>query len=180
MNATSIANTLILGGCRSGKSNYAEQLVQGSDLRPVYIATCRHDIHDDGMRSRIEAHRERRSSTALREWETIEEPLALADAIRNSAFQGSAVLVDCLTLWVSNLMEAGANIERECNHLVNTLAEVRAPVVMVSNEVGLGIVPENKLARAFRDESGMVNQKVAAGVDQVWFIAAGLPLKLKG
>ena len=169
--------SLVLGGARSGKSDFAESLVKRSGLSPVYLATARGG--DDEMRERIERHIERRNLSVGSDWETVEEPLAVADALRNCAFKGRAVLVDCLTLWISNLMEAGANVERETDDLVNTLESLPAPVIFVSNEVGLSIVPDNAMAREFRDLAGMVHQKIAARANHVYFVAAGLPLVLK-
>ncbi len=173
--------SLVLGGARSGKSDFAESLVMRSGLTPVYLATARGG--DDEMRERIERHIERRNLSvgcaSGFDWETVEEPLAVADALRNCAFKGRAVLVDCLTLWISNLMEAGANVERETDDLVNILGSLPAPVIFVSNEVGLSIVPDNAMAREFRDLAGMVHQKIAARANHVYFVAAGLPLVLK-
>lgn len=165
--------SLVLGGARSGKSAFAEKLVKGSGLKPVYVATGR--ALDEEMSERIAIHQDRRG----KEWETVEEPLALADALRQSAVSGRAVLVDCLTLWVTNLMMAEADVMRECEELIATLPELTAPVLFVSNEVGLGIVPENAMAREFRDLAGSVNQRMAIAAEKAWFVAAGLPLELK-
>ena len=165
--------TFVFGGARSGKSRFAENLIMKSGLKPVYIATGR--ALDEEMSERIAAHRERRGSA----WETVEEPLALADALNQSNFEGRAILVDCLTLWVTNLMIAEADVARECAHLVEMLGTMSVPVVLVSSEVGLGIVPENQMAREFRDLAGEVNQRIAKAADEVYFIAAGLPLTLK-
>lgn len=165
--------TLVLGGARSGKSAFAEKLVLGSGLKPVYMATGR--ALDEEMSERISIHQDRRGKA----WQTVEEPLALADALGQCAVKGSAVLVDCLTLWVTNLMMAGADVMRECDDLIAILNELDAPVVFVSNEVGLGIVPENTMAREFRDLAGSVNQRIAITCNEAWFMAAGLPLSLK-
>ncbi|MBL1404820.1 MAG: bifunctional adenosylcobinamide kinase/adenosylcobinamide-phosphate guanylyltransferase [Rhizobiales bacterium] len=167
----------VLGGARSGKSKFAEELVLKMGLKPIYLATGR--AYDDEMEERIALHKERRNSTSGVNWETIEEPLALSDALMQTDFEGRAILVDCLTLWVTNLMMAGADIEVECEQLANTLLKMKAPVVLVSNEVGLSIIPENKMAREFRDYAGSVNQQIAKIANQAYFIAAGLPLKLK-
>lgn len=164
---------LVLGGARSGKSRYAEDRALNSGLKPFYLATGR--AIDEEMSERIDIHRERRG----KEWETVEEPLALADAMLQTALPGRIVLVDCLTLWVTNLMMADADVRRECESLVSSIRKLQAPVIFVSNEVGLGIVPENRMARDFRDHAGFVNQMIARHCDEVWFIAAGLPLKLK-
>jgi adenosylcobinamide kinase/adenosylcobinamide-phosphate guanylyltransferase len=162
--------TLVLGGARSGKSRYAEQLFTG-DAAPFYIATGQ--ALDDEMRERIAHHRERRDPR----WQTIEEPLDLAGALRTC---GGPVLVDCLTLWVGNLMQAKAEIDQEVDRLAQILPELPGNVALVSNEVGLGIVPDNAMAREFRDHAGRANQRIAASADRVVFIAAGLPLILKG
>jgi len=167
---------LVLGGARAGKSAYAERLVAGA-LGPRrtahYIATA--EAHDQEMAERIAAHRARRGAA----WETCEVPLALADTIRRLAQPGRPILVDCLTLWVSNLLGAAADVDAETARLIAALQEAKGPVVLVSNEVGLGIVPDNPLARAFRDHAGRLHQAVAAIADRVVFIAAGLPLTLK-
>jgi len=171
--ALSSGITLVLGGARSGKSAFAERLILGSGMRPVYLATGR--AFDEEMSERISIHQDRRG----KEWETVEEPLALADTLQQTAVNGRAVLVDCLTLWVTNLMMADADVMRECDDLVSVLPSLKSPVVFVSNEVGLGIVPENKMAREFRDLAGNVNQRIASSCDTAWFVAAGLPLSLK-
>lgn len=165
--------SLVLGGARSGKSAFAEKLVLGSGLKPVYVATGR--ALDEEMSERIAIHQDRRGKA----WETVEEPLALADALRQCAVSDRAVLVDCLTLWVTNLMMAEADVMRECEELIATLPELKAPVLFVSNEVGLGIVPENAMAREFRDLAGSVNQRLAIACEKAWFVAAGLPIELK-
>lgn len=165
--------TLVLGGARSGKSAYAESLIQGAPGDPVYIATG--EAGDAEMAARIERHVARRGAR----WRTVEEPLDLAGALRREAVAGNAVLVDCLTLWLSNVMAAGRDPQAEESRLVGALAEAAAPVVVVANEVGLGIVPDNALAREFRDHAGRLNQAVAGVADRVVFVAAGLPLTLK-
>lgn len=165
--------TFVLGGARSGKSSFAENLVLNKGLKPIYLATGR--AYDDEMVDRIDAHKERRGGN----WEAIEEPLALSDALMQTDFEGRAILVDCLTLWVTNLMMAGADVKVECEQLANTLKKINVPVVLVSNEVGLGIIPENKMAREFRDYAGFVNQSIAKIADEAYFIASGLPIKLK-
>jgi len=165
---------LVLGGARSGKSAYAEKLVAESGLAATYIATA--EARDEEMQERIEEHRARRGSA----WRTVEAPLALEDAVRAEAGEGRAVLVDCLTLWASNLVLAGADVERRGASLANTVQGARGLRVLVSNEVGLGIVPDNELGRKFRDAQGRLNQNIAAIADRVVFMAAGLPLVLKG
>ena len=170
---TVLATTLVLGGARSGKSVFAEQLIADSGLARIYLATATAD--DDEMQSRIGHHRARRGKG----WVTIEEPLALVDALTREATHGRAVLVDCLTLWLSNLMFAERDPEVEARRLARFLGVAKYPVVFVSNEVGLGLVPETPLGRSFRDAQGRLNQVVAATVPNVVFIAAGLPLWLK-
>jgi adenosylcobinamide kinase/adenosylcobinamide-phosphate guanylyltransferase len=170
---TALATTLVLGGARSGKSAFAEQLVGGSGPARVYLATA--TAEDDEMRSRISHHRERRGDG----WVTVEEPVALVDALTREATHGRAVLVDCLTLWLSNLMYRERDPEIEGRRLTRFLEVAKYPIVLVSNEVGLGLVPETPLGRSFRDAQGRLNQIVAATVPNVVFIAAGLPLWLK-
>jgi adenosylcobinamide kinase/adenosylcobinamide-phosphate guanylyltransferase len=162
---------LVLGGARSGKSRYAETLVEAAGSG-VYLATAA--ALDAEMAERIRRHRERRGKS----WTTLEEPLEIARALTAVA-AGRPVLVDCLTLWLSNVIAAGRDVERETDALIDALAHRDAPVIAVANEVGLGIVPENALARLFRDHAGRLNQRVAARADRVVFMAAGLPLTLK-
>lgn len=170
---TALATTLVLGGARSGKSAFAEQLIGDSGLARIYLATATAGDHE--MQSRITHHRERRGDG----WLTVEEPLALVDVLTREAIRGRAVLVDCLTLWLSNLMLAERDLEVEARRLARFLGEAERPLVFVSNEVGLGLVPETSLGRSFRDAQGRLNQIVAAAVPNVAFIAAGLPLWLK-
>lgn len=165
--------TLVLGGARSGKSAFAERLVIPHRRGCVYLATA--EILDDEMAERVRQHQARRNSN----WRNAEAPLDLAAALVAQTEQGAAVLVDCLTLWLSNLMHAGRDVDAETAALVQALGQCGGPVVFVANEVGLGIVPDNALARAFRDHAGRLNQRLAAIADAVFFIAAGLPLKLK-
>ena len=168
------ANTvLVLGGARSGKSAYAERLVVDSAPTALYLATA--TAGDGEMAERIAQHRARRGET----WQTVEEPLDLGGALAALARPDRPILVDCLTLWLSNLMLDGADIDAETARLAALLPRLAGPVVFVSNEVGLGIVPDNALARAFRDHAGRLNQAVAAAADAVFFIAAGLPLQMK-
>jgi adenosylcobinamide kinase/adenosylcobinamide-phosphate guanylyltransferase len=169
--------TLVLGGARSGKSEFSENLVINSGLNPVYLATARGG--DQEMRERIDIHQKRRNNPVGPDWLTVEEPMALEDALKNCAFEGRAVLVDCLTLWITNLMVAGADVDREVSNLVRNLHKLAAPVVFVSNEVGMGVVPENKMAREFIDLTGIAHQKIAEKADHVYFVAAGLPLVMK-
>lgn len=165
--------SFVLGGVRSGKSRFAEQLVLNSGLKPVYLATGR--ALDDEMVERIEGHVSRRGE----EWETVEEPLALVDALSHAAIPGRMILVDCLTLWITNLMMAEANVEKEADGLIRYLPDAKAPIVFVSNEVGQGVVPMNKMAREFVDLSGLVHQRLAGVVNHVYFMTAGLSNQLK-
>jgi adenosylcobinamide kinase/adenosylcobinamide-phosphate guanylyltransferase len=165
--------TFVIGGARSGKSAYAERLIAGMPGERIYIATA--EPGDAEMAERIAEHRRRRDGT----WRTVEEPLDLADALLSEAGEGRAVLVDCLTIWLSNLIAAERAHEEEEKRLVDALSRVTGPVVLISNEVGLGIVPDNALARSFRDLAGRLNQRIAAAADRVVFLAAGLPLTFK-
>lgn len=171
--------TLVLGGARSGKSHHAENLIAGhldaraSIIRPTYIATA--EAGDGEMVNRIADHRARRGDR----WHTEETLLALAETIVAATDDGQPALVDCLTLWLSNVMHAELDLDAEIATLLDAFSHAKGPVVCVANEVGLGIVPDNKLARAFRDAAGRLNQQVAAQADRVDFIAAGLPITLK-
>lgn len=165
--------TLVLGGARSGKSAHAESLVLGSGLQPVYVATAQ--ALDGEMRQRIRHHRDRRSGA----WQTVEAPLELAAAVTTHASPERAVLVDCLTLWLTNVMLAERDPETESDRLLAALAAATGPVVLVSNEVGLGIVPLDALSRAFVDHAGRLHQRLAQVASWVRFVAAGLPLDLK-
>ena len=163
---------LITGGARSGKSVRAEARARSFAGKPVYIATA--EALDGEMRERITRHRARRAN----EWKEYETPLELVAALA-ATDGGGARLVDCLTLWLSNLMHANRDWEREGVRLVETLRGQHGPVVLVSNEVGLGIVPDNALARRFRDAAGILNQMVARVADEVEFVVAGLPMRVK-
>lgn len=167
------AHVLVVGGRRSGKSRFAEGLVTGSGLAPVYIATA--EPGDREMEARIAAHRDQRGGA----WRTLETPLLLPDAVRGAAIAGNAVLVDCLTLWLANVMAADRDIGGETEMLIGALAAASGPVVLVSNEVGAGIIPDNALARRYSDAHGILNQRVAAAVGRVVAMVAGLPLLLK-
>ena len=170
-------NTLIIGGCRSGKSAEALRKAEACEAdRRLFVATCR--PHDAEMRARIERHRRERDAS----WETLEIPLALAAALETHNVRGHILLVDCLTLWITNLMmdeRSEAAVEAEIASLTRTLTAMHCPVILVANEVGQGIVPENQMARRFRDWAGMANQRVAACVDQVIWMVAGIPVKIK-
>ena len=163
---------LIIGGARSGKSSLAERRAAESGLAVAYIATA--TIGDGEMAQRIAHHRERRPA----HWRTVEEPLHLADALRSEAAPGRLLLVDCLTLWLSNLL-LGPGLEPERRRLLEALGDLPGRVIMVSNEVGWGVVPANELARRCAGEQGRLNQAVAALCDRVTLVVAGLPLELK-
>lgn len=172
---------LILGGARSGKSAWAERLAEhlaGRDAAEgrerVYVATA--EAGDAEMRERIEAHLAQRGAG----WRTVESPLDLPEALGRARSEACVVLVDCLTLWLSNLLLAGRDWATAADALSEVLSGAGAPVVLVSNEVGLGLVPETALGRAFRDAQGALNQKIAMHCDYVAFVAAGLPMTLKG
>lgn len=164
--------TLVLGGARSGKSRYAEWLIATYPQPWVYVATAQ--ARDEEMAERIAAHKARRDAG----WRTIEAPHDLADALA-AAPADAAVLVDCLTLWLSNLMEGAFDIDAQTARLQEALAARAAPSVLVSNEVGLGIVPDNALARRFRDAQGLLNQRLAAQAARVVMMVAGLPITVK-
>src|SRR5215475_13167909 len=165
--------TLVLGGARSGKSRYAQSLCESASC-VIYVATARveESADDNEMRERIARHRADRPA----EWQTVEEPLDLSRAVRDSPIE-AALLIDCATIWISNLMwECRKSPAAEQNTLI--LAEVDN-LIIVSNEVGSGLVPEHPVARAFRDLQGLANQRLAQAADNVVFIVAGLPLRLK-
>jgi adenosylcobinamide kinase/adenosylcobinamide-phosphate guanylyltransferase len=164
--------TLVLGGARSGKSRHAEALVEALPGPWTYIATA--EAYDDEMRARIAEHRGRRPKG----WVTVDAPLALAAAIRASP-AGRPILVDCLTLWLTNVMLAEQDVAAAREDLIAACATAPGPLVLVGNEVGLGIVPENALARRFRDEAGRLHQLLAARAGRVVFMVAGLPMHVK-
>jgi adenosylcobinamide kinase / adenosylcobinamide-phosphate guanylyltransferase len=164
--------TLVLGGARSGKSRYAETLITALPPPWVYVATA--EALDTEMSERIAAHRARRGP----QWRTIETPRDLATALASSAH--APTLVDCLTLWLSNLLLAEVDIDGETARLETALAAAQAPVILVANEVGSGIVPERPLGRRFRDLQGTLNQRLAVRADRVVLMVAGLPLAVKG
>lgn len=181
-----MTRTLIIGGARSGKSAYAETLAIASDKQLIYIATAQ--TSDDEMSARIQHHRERRSG----QWKTVEEPIALGAAIASHSAPDTLVMVDCLTVWLSNLLfseakdfpEIGlidppASFHRERALFLQALERAKGDVILVSNEVGQGIVPQGAVSRWFVDEAGRLNQAVAACCERAVFIVAGLPLTLK-
>lgn len=163
----------VLGGARSGKSRYALSRAEALPGALVFVATAQ--ALDNEMDSRIARHLEERGPR----WRTIEEPFDLAAVVRAEAMAGHVLLIDCLTLWASNLLLADHDIDAATGALVAALGEAQGPVILVANEVGLGIVPDNALARRFRDVAGIVNQAMAACVNEAVFMAAGLPLRLK-
>ena len=165
---------LVLGGARSGKSVFAEERCACEPGEKIYLATAQ--AHDEEMQMRIQQHQERRGD----DWALLEEPLELVGALEGNAATGRTILVDCITLWISNLMMNDGDVAGEVGKLSDLLPTLAGNVVLVTNEVGLGIVPDNALARAFRDEAGLANQMLADMCDEVVFMAAGLPLWLKG
>jgi adenosylcobinamide kinase/adenosylcobinamide-phosphate guanylyltransferase len=169
----SLPLTLVLGGARSGKSRYAEAITMASPQPWIYIATA--EPFDDEMLARIAEHRSRRGD----EWQTVDAPTDLAGAIEDAP-RDHTVLVDCLTLWLNNLMFRKINIEMAIENLEAALAEREAPTVLVSNEVGFGIVPDNAEARRFRDLQGRLNQRIAAMAGRVVLMVAGIPMFVKG
>jgi len=164
----------ILGGARSGKSARAQALADAGAARRVFIATA--EAMDAEMAKRIARHRTARGAG----WTTVEAPLDLVGALSDHMAVDAACLVDCLTLWLSNLMHHDRHVEDETASLCDLLARARGRVILVSNEVGMGLVPETPLGRRFRDAQGRLNQRVAAACRRVEFVAAGLPLTLKG
>lgn len=166
---------LVLGGARSGKTAFAERLALRTGTNPAYLATA--EALDREMRERVASHQRGRAGR----FDTIEEPLALADAIARAAANHDVILVDCLTLWITNMLMAGQDVADAVEQLAAVLAEAKASkIILVSNEVGLGIVPDNAMARTFRDLAGSAHQRLAEICDDVYFIVAGLPMVLKG
>jgi adenosylcobinamide kinase/adenosylcobinamide-phosphate guanylyltransferase len=167
-------SVFILGGARSGKSRFAEELAKNSSGRLHYIATGR--AWDDEMRDRIDHHQARRGE----EWTTHEAPVDVVAVLDRLDDPENVILIDCLTLWLTNLMMENADMETAFAALEAAIASTKAKLILVSNEVGLGIVPENRMAREFRDHAGRLHQRIAALAGEVYFVAAGLPLKMKG
>ena len=168
-----MTSLLVLGGARSGKSRYAQARAETTGLARMFIATAQ--AFDDEMTARIMRHREDRGEG----WATVEAPLALAESIEEWSAPGRVLLIDCLTLWTTNLLLGDHDPTIATDRLTRAIAGAAGPLILVANEVGYGIVPDNALARRFRDEAGIVNQRVAAAADEVQLVAAGLPLKLK-
>ena len=171
-----VVRLLILGGARSGKSCLAQDMAARRWLHPVYLATA--EILDDEMAARVRMHRR----TRARRWHCVEEPLEIAKIIRRGVPGTDGLLVDCLTIWLSNVLlkEGRGAFARRRDELVKALHQTRQDVILVANEVGLSVVPEHALGRTFRDLAGWLNQAVAKEADTVVFVAAGLPLVLKG
>lgn len=164
---------LVLGGARSGKSRYGQQRAEALPGRHIFVATA--EAWDDEMRDRVTRHRADRSAL----WETVETPLELPAAIEGQCGRQAVVLVDCLTLWATNLLLGEYDADHATRKLCRAIAGFDGPIILIANEVGLGIVPDNALARRFRDVAGQINQAVAQAVEEVVFVAAGLPLQLK-
>ena len=167
----------VLGGCRSGKSRFALEYADHHYRRKVFLATS--DVFDDEMKKRVEKHQRDRG----REWTTLEEPLNIAEELTSLERSYEVVLIDCITLWISNLLMSGEGedgILERADALVERLKQIPQSTILVSNEVGTGIVPENRLARIFRDAAGAVNQKLAACADGVVVTVAGIPQVIKG
>lgn len=168
---------LILGGVRSGKSQYAETLIRSINRPVIYIATAKIYPDDEQMKLRIRQHQEFRPQ----HWQTIEEPIELAKVIQKVSNIDNCILVECLTLWLSNLLiDHEDMLQNQIADLLSTLSHLKGDIVFVSNEVGMGVVPMGKLSRQFVDEAGTLHQKLAKSCDQVTFITAGLATKLKG
>ena len=168
-------HVLVLGGARSGKTAFAERMAIRSGSQPAYLATS--EALDAEMRDRVASHKAVRGGR----FTTIEEPIALSDALVVAAKNHDVILVDCLTLWITNLLMANEDVAKAVSDLGATLAQLKAAkVILVSNEVGLGIVPDNAMARTFRDLAGSAHQRLAEVCDDVYFVVAGLPMTLKG
>jgi adenosylcobinamide kinase/adenosylcobinamide-phosphate guanylyltransferase len=166
----------ITGGARSGKSTYALSNATKFSGNKAYIATA--EALDEEMRDRIENHKKQRG----KDWNTYEEPLRIAEVIQEIEGKYTVIVIDCLTLWLSNIMQSGLNITQKIANLIETLRITNhtSHIYLVSNEVGMGIVPENEMARRFRDMAGILNQKVAEISDEVYLLIAGIPMKIKG
>lgn len=165
--------TFILGGAKSGKSSFALNMASSIDGEKAFIATAQ--PIDDEMKERIENHQKERSPL----WKTFEESANIAPLLSTISDEYSVILVDCLTLWLSNLMFKGFNVQKEADHFISSISQCTASLFIVSNEVGFGIVPDNELSRKFRDLSGYLNREVANAADDVYLLFAGQPLKIK-
>lgn len=170
-----MGHILVLGGARSGKTSLAERIAMRVGDKPAYLATA--EALDDEMRERVRTHQQQRAKT----FATLEEPLNLSAAITRAAKAHDAILVDCLTLWITNMIVANQNVAGAVDELIETLnATTTSRVILVTNEVGLGIVPDNAMARMFRDLAGSAHQRIAEICEDVYFVVAGLPMVLKG
>ena len=168
-------HVLVLGGARSGKTGFAERLAMRAGETPLYLATAQ--ALDSEMTDRVRLHQQQRH----KRFSTLEEPIALTTALRAAAKKHDVILVDCLTLWITNLLVAGADVANAVDELAAALPQIdSARVILVSNEVGLGIVPDNAMARMFRDLAGSAHQRLADICEEVHFVIAGLPMTLKG
>lgn len=164
---------LIVGGARSGKSSLAQKSAEFLGKKRIYVATAQ--AFDDEMKERIRLHQQDRDSS----WQTLEEPLNIADVITHRTCPDTVFLIDCLTLWLMNLMENGQDLFQAFAYLCAALKKAKGTVILVSNETGLGIVPDSALSRRFRDEQGRLNQQVASACEMVVFTVAGFPIVLK-
>jgi adenosylcobinamide kinase/adenosylcobinamide-phosphate guanylyltransferase len=168
-------HVLVLGGARSGKTGFAERLAMRAGETPLYLATAQ--ALDTEMAERVKLHQQQRQ----KRFATLEEPIALSAALKSAAKKHDVILVDCLTLWITNLLGTSANVADAVGDLIATLSEMESTrVILVSNEVGLGIVPDNAMARMFRDLAGSAHQRLADICSEVHFVVAGLPMTLKG
>jgi len=168
---------LITGGCRSGKSRFALDYADQYFSKKLYLATC--EVLDEEMAERVENHKKIRGP----EWQTVEEPIEIADKIRQYGDKVEVILLDCMTLWLSNLLMKGridSTVMNEIDTLIESIIHSQTSLIIVSNEVGMGIVPADPLSRRFRDLSGMANQKIAEVVDTAIFMVSGIPIFLKG
>ncbi|WP_290700310.1 bifunctional adenosylcobinamide kinase/adenosylcobinamide-phosphate guanylyltransferase [Amphritea sp.] len=163
----------IIGGARSGKSSYAESLAKNNDSDVIYIATAQ--AYDDEMQGRIEQHKQQRPG----EWPTFEEPLEISNVINNESYSHNCLLIDCLTLWLTNLLCADKNIAGYKQQLLDALNNAKGDIILVSNETGMGVVPMGELTRRYCDEAGWLHQEVAALADQVVLMVAGIPVVIK-
>ena len=163
----------IIGGARSGKSSYAESLARKSGSDVIYIATAQ--AYDDEMQRRIQQHKNPRPGA----WVTVEEPIEISDVIRNESAVNNCLLIDCLTLWVTNLLSADKDITDYKDRLVDAIGRVKGDIILVSNETGMGVVPMGELTRRYCDEAGWLHQKIAALADQVVLMVAGIPVVIK-
>lgn len=163
----------IIGGARSGKSSYAENLAGNSGAEVIYIATAQ--AYDDEMQGRIQQHKKRRPS----EWLTFEEPLEISNVINNESHINTCLLIDCMTLWMSNLLCENKDISHYKQQLIDALRKVEGDIILVSNETGMGVIPMGELTRRFCDESGWLHQEIAALADQVVLMVAGIPVVIK-